>query len=385
MNKKNPVSLIVGCGRIGNLIAIQLKNKRHQVIGLRRNIQNLITGVEGFGADITEPLPDLPEVDHFIYCPAPQQKSEADYQRLYYEGLQNCINAFTIKPKKSWIISSTRVYSENQGAWVNEQTPLNPSDQKQRVLIEMEQLAQTELSACILRLSGIYDQSSKRLIKWAQQSAYPFAEQHWSNSIHAQDAANAVVHLMRVADSKLYLISDKQPITMQEKIAAICQQLDLPAAQAMQPAQTTGKRIATKKLEASGFQWLYPNATLGYQSITEQHLQLAKLTPFQRKVLQMTQRIPYGKVVSYKMLAELAGSPRSARAVGQTLAINPCAPGIPCHRVISSNRTLHGFSQGTSDDKLLDKVNRLKAEGIQLKKSHALMKYKVPRDYFWQI
>lgn len=72
--------------------------------------------------------------------------------------------------------------------------------------------------------------------------------------------------------------------------------------------------------------------------------QMKAVTPFQRKVYEAILRIPKGEVRSYAEVARMIGSPRAARAVGQALKRNRWAPQIPCHRVVSSNGTLGGYS-----------------------------------------
>ncbi len=52
-------------------------------------------------------------------------------------------------------------------------------------------------------------------------------------------------------------------------------------------------------------------------------------------------RVPYGKTVTYGQLAEQAGSPKAARAVGQGMRANPIPLIIPCHRVVSSSKALN--------------------------------------------
>lgn len=73
-------------------------------------------------------------------------------------------------------------------------------------------------------------------------------------------------------------------------------------------------------------------------------LDLTGLTPFQQRVLAACQRIPRGSIVTYRQLAETAGSPKAARAVGQCLAKNRFPLIIPCHRVVGSQGQLTGFS-----------------------------------------
>lgn len=70
-------------------------------------------------------------------------------------------------------------------------------------------------------------------------------------------------------------------------------------------------------------------------------------TPFQSTIWKMLYTIPYGHVITYGELARLAGHPNAARAVGSAMACNPVPLIVPCHRVITSNRKLGGFTGGT--------------------------------------
>jgi len=65
---------------------------------------------------------------------------------------------------------------------------------------------------------------------------------------------------------------------------------------------------------------------------------------FARRVLTACRSIEFGQTVSYSRLAELAGKPGTARAVGGALAKNPLPLIIPCHRVICANGKIGGFS-----------------------------------------
>ena len=69
-------------------------------------------------------------------------------------------------------------------------------------------------------------------------------------------------------------------------------------------------------------------------------------TEFQKKVLEVTRNIPYGKTWTYKQVAEAVGSPYAVRAVGNVLHRNPLQVIIPCHRVIDSRGRLSGYALG---------------------------------------
>ncbi len=71
-------------------------------------------------------------------------------------------------------------------------------------------------------------------------------------------------------------------------------------------------------------------------------------TPFQRRVWDALQRIPYGQTCSYGELASRLGMPNAARAVGAANARNPISIVVPCHRVIGRHGSLTGYASGTA-------------------------------------
>jgi methylated-DNA-[protein]-cysteine S-methyltransferase len=84
-------------------------------------------------------------------------------------------------------------------------------------------------------------------------------------------------------------------------------------------------------------------------------------TPFQRKVWEQLQQIPYGQTRSYRDVAEAVGNPAGARAVGHANKRNCIAIVIPCHRVISSDGGIGGYDSGLHIKKAL-----LELEGVKL-------------------
>jgi len=82
------------------------------------------------------------------------------------------------------------------------------------------------------------------------------------------------------------------------------------------------------------------------------------MTSFQKKVFQVVKKISAGDVLSYKIVAKLAGNPLAWRVVGNILNKNKNFK-IPCHRVIRSNGKIGGYNQGQKR-----KITLLKKEGI---------------------
>ena len=75
-------------------------------------------------------------------------------------------------------------------------------------------------------------------------------------------------------------------------------------------------------------------------------IQIDMGTPFQKKVWNIIQQIPYGSVQSYQWIADQIGKPKAVRAVGNAVGTNPVSIFIPCHRVIRSNGALGGYGGG---------------------------------------
>ncbi len=87
------------------------------------------------------------------------------------------------------------------------------------------------------------------------------------------------------------------------------------------------------------------------------------MSRFQRTVLEEAANIPAGETRTYGWLAQKAGHPGAARAVGRALATNPLPLVIPCHRVVASNGTLGGYGGG-----LRMKATLLEAEAAASKR-----------------
>lgn len=85
---------------------------------------------------------------------------------------------------------------------------------------------------------------------------------------------------------------------------------------------------------------------------------------FKEKIYKLAPKIPKGKVATYKQLAQMAGSPGAARAVGMLTKCNPDKTKIPCHRVVASNGALTGFAFRKG---IPTKKRMLQKEGVKFK------------------
>jgi len=97
------------------------------------------------------------------------------------------------------------------------------------------------------------------------------------------------------------------------------------------------------------------------------------MTFFQRKVYRVVEKIPKGRVISYRDVAKLVGSPQAWRAVGNILNKNR-NPKIPCHRVIKSNGQIGGYNKGVNK-----KTSLLEKEGMVIRESKIVNLQKIWR------
>ena len=93
------------------------------------------------------------------------------------------------------------------------------------------------------------------------------------------------------------------------------------------------------------------------------HKKIEKGTPFEQKVWKALQGIKKGTVISYAELAKRVGCPKAVRAVANAVGKNPCAPEVPCHRVVRSDGGLGGYS---GKGGVAAKKKLLRQEGVAL-------------------
>ena len=89
---------------------------------------------------------------------------------------------------------------------------------------------------------------------------------------------------------------------------------------------------------------------------------------FNEKVYALLKKVPKGKVTTYKALAEKLNT-RAYRAVGQAMRCNPYAPKVPCHRVVSSDGSIGGFSgnKNPNSKEVKRKIKMLRSEGVKIR------------------
>jgi len=261
---KSPRSvLIAGAGDLGSRLALRCAARGEDVIALRRRDVASLDGVRHLRVDLAtgEGFSRLPRrPDALVFCAAPDQRTEAAYRTLYVDGLRRLLDALEVP--RVIFVSSTAVYAEDAGEWVDEATPAHADAFNGRVLLEAEHELATHEGGIVLRLSGIYGPGREMMIRRAREGRAD--RPRWTNRIHVEDAAAALQHLLALeAPARIYLGNDDEPSLECDVQAWIRAREGLPAvAPASEPE--SGRRVSNARLRASGWVPEHPDFRSGY-------------------------------------------------------------------------------------------------------------------------
>ncbi len=268
-------ALLVGCGRLGADIGLRLAARGHHVAAIRRQADLVPPPLQGISADLTAEVPVLPPLDLGLLVVAltARPRSEASYRATHVDGMARALDALADagqQPTRAVLVSSTAVFGQTApDELIDETIPAEPTDGPGRMLLAAEQLfAERVPGGTVLRLSGLYDGDSTRLTERA--TAGDLGDPHrWTNRIHRDDAAAAVVHLLTMADQpeSLYVGTDDEPAQLGD-VAAFLVQHAVGAA-APPPADTalgSGKRLSNALLRSTGWTPAFPTFREGYGS-----------------------------------------------------------------------------------------------------------------------
>ncbi len=286
--------LIVGCGDIGIRVARLVKSEGGVVFGLARDEEGAgrlrSHGVEPVLANLDDQgsLAALPTADRlvFYFAPPPGGGSIDGRMRKF------CAATGTERlPAKVVYMSTSGVYGDCGGAWVTEETPVNPQTSRAQRRVDAEQTLQTwgrkhQVPIVILRVTGIYGPG--RLPIARLQQGHPVLREEDSpvtNRIHADDLARICIAAARKGiDGECFNISDGQPGTMTQYFMAVADKLGFPrpkqvsmdeAKQVMNPMMlsylTEARRMDNlKMLEQLEITLQYPDLESGLENVIEQ-------------------------------------------------------------------------------------------------------------------
>jgi nucleoside-diphosphate-sugar epimerase len=271
--------LLVGYGDIARRLQGQLGGD-YGCVGLRRSTVENAT-IDLRAGDIGEPETAtrlLAEgFDVVVVTLTPDEISQQGYEHAYVRtarSLAAALAATEQRPRLVLWISSTSVYSQQHGEWVDETSPTEPSGFAGKALLQAETLlAAAPVDSVVVRCSGIYGPGRQRLIQQVRDGkGCAKAPVLFTNRIHADDVAGVLAHLIeRHKQGEIlqncYLASDCEPVPLWEVKQWLAQQMGLPADHLAgdYPAGRRGsKRCSNQRLLDSGYRFSYPTFREGY-------------------------------------------------------------------------------------------------------------------------
>ena len=282
---------ILGCGYVGLELARQLSD--HEVVGVRRSEAGLAaveaTGAKPVRADVTDAddLAAVPDVDAVVFAASSGGRGAEAARDVYVDGLRAVIESFGARerpPDRLVYTSSTGVYGDHDGEWVDEETPLDPTTEKTEVLAEAERLAREVapehgIDGAVARFAGLYGPDRYRLDRYLEG---PVTE-GYLNMIHRDDAAGVVRFMLEPTDKDLLVAVDDEPVdkwTFADWLADECgverppkrtkaERLEDDISEAARRRILTSKRCSNDRLRKLGYEFRYPTYREGYRPAIE--------------------------------------------------------------------------------------------------------------------
>ena len=235
---------IAGCGHIGKLLAQQLLKKNISVTGYVNSDTSLTEcknkNIRCEKIDLDQPLKSIDlTAQHLIYLAPPPPTGKADTR------ITNYLRAIEQQPPKKFVlISTTGVYGDCKGAWVDESTPLNPSADRAFRRADAERQVQQfchrlGIPLVILRVPGIYGPGKIPLARIKSgQAIVNKQDSPFTNRIHSDDLVTICEKaLLEHSITGIYNATDGHPGTMYDYFVGIASVLDLPAPPAISLAE----------------------------------------------------------------------------------------------------------------------------------------------------
>lgn len=279
--------------------ALEQNAQQWQQFGLRRNTAGLSAPITPIRADFTQ-LGDIQDAieatkpDYLLLTLTPSAYSEQAYRQSYERATENIIQAckqLGHTPKLIIFASSTSVYGQNDGSWVDEDSPIamdsvvkpgaKPVSFSASTMLACEALLRdSELPSCSVRFAGIYGSDTLRLVDRVQRGELS-GSPAYSNRIHRLDCARILAHILEMhvqghAVNACYNAVDNEPCALAEVEDWLCEHIaTLPLAKADGGSanklrylrKVASKRCSNQRLRDSGFEFKYPDYRVGYTEI----------------------------------------------------------------------------------------------------------------------
>nr|WP_298166735.1 NAD-dependent epimerase/dehydratase family protein [uncultured Pseudomonas sp.] len=277
--------LLAGCGDLGSRLGLRLAAAGWSVHGLRRSVEQLPAAILPVAGDLqADACPaawPTGELDYLVYCAAANSSDEAGYRVAYVEGLRRVLGWLAQHrqtPKRLLFVSSSSVYGQQGGEWVDESSPAEAQGHSGRIMREAEQLAlSSAIPASVVRLTGLYGPGRQWLLNQVREGYRVTSEPPlYGNRIHIDDAAGLLAFLLQadrrgVALEDCYIGVDDAPAPLHEVVAWLREQLGVTHWAEQATVRRAGsKRCSNARARALGWAPQYPSYREGYTAILRQ-------------------------------------------------------------------------------------------------------------------
>jgi nucleoside-diphosphate-sugar epimerase len=276
-------TLIVGCGYLGRRIGRTLALRGERVFGTTRSTSAARAlepwGIEPVIANVLDrsSLRVLPRVEHVAWCVGYDRSSGATLRSVYIDGLRNFLSS--VQPAMRLVYaSSTGVYGQTRGEWVDESSATEPASESGRVCLDAEVALrrfgeEARVSVVCLRYAGLYGPG--RIVRRdavARGEVLSGDPERYLNLIHIDDAASAAVAALDAAHlNPLYVASDDRPVPRREYYELVARCLGAPLPRFMTARETedpvrdgANKRASNLRIKAElGFAPRFPDLCQG--------------------------------------------------------------------------------------------------------------------------
>jgi nucleoside-diphosphate-sugar epimerase len=284
--------LIFGCGYLGERVAQRWRTLENDVaVVTRSSIRADVFRQQGYKAivaDITRPatLVDLPDAETVLFSVGFDRSAGQSIEEVYVRGLRNVLAALPTGTDRLIYISTTGVYGDAGGEWIDEDTPSDPQREGGRACLTAERaLAEHPLgkNAVILRLAGIYGPGRIPFRSLLRAGApIPAVSQGNLNLIHVADAVATVLAAananpeMPSTGPRIFCVSDGHPVERGEYYGEVARRIGAPTPSFAAPEPDSprverasqDRKVRNHRMLAElGVQLTYPDYRAGLAAI----------------------------------------------------------------------------------------------------------------------
>lgn len=270
-----PSVLIAGCGYVGVATAKIFRGEGWNVTAWTRSgkipDETLLIPARAVDLRDRESVQQNSfKCDVVIHCASSGGGEVADYQSTYRDGVANLVACF---PKARLLFaSSTSVYGQRDGSWVDENSPAEPSSTKGRILREAEEIVLSSVGI-VLRLGGIYGPGRSFLLQSVLNGTASISDSadRWVNQVHREDIASVIFLLAREeakTPTRIFNVVDDSPAPRGEILLWLSATLGKPLSNSKETVARrradSNKRVSNRKLRALGWSPQYPDYREGF-------------------------------------------------------------------------------------------------------------------------